>query len=129
MKSRLIRIAVASVAALVIAGGIVAYQIRTERVSGADAGYSMIGGPFELVDQNGRTVTRDSFAGRYVLMSFGFTYCPDVCPTELSQMATTMDLLGEDAQKLQPVFVTIDPERDTVEAIGDRKSTRPNSSH
>src|SRR3546814_5055281 len=51
-------------------------------------------------------------------MSFGFTYCPDVCPTELSQMATTMDLLGEDAQKLQPVFVTIDPERDTVEAIG-----------
>src|SRR3546814_17000302 len=78
----------------------------------------MIGGPFELVDQNGRTVTRDSFAGRYVLMSFGFTYCPDVCPTELSQMATTMDLLGEDAQKLQPVFITIDPERDTVEAIG-----------
>src|SRR3546814_21052453 len=90
MKSRLIRIAVASVAALVIAGGIVAYQIRTERVSGADAGYSMIGGTFALVDQDGRTVTRDSVAGRYVLKSVGFTYCPDE-----SGRATWRERVGE----------------------------------
>lgn len=118
MNSRLARIALACVAALVLAAGIAAYQVRSERQSQTASRFDMIGGPFELVDQDGRTVTRDSFAGRFVLMSFGFTFCPDVCPTELSQMAATMDLLGGEAERLQPVFITVDPERDTPEAIG-----------
>jgi len=118
MNSRLVRIALACLAALVLAAGIAAYQVRSERQSQTVSRFDMIGGPFELVDQDGKTVTRDSFAGRFVLMSFGFTFCPDVCPTELSQMAATMDLLGDEAERLQPVFVTVDPERDTPEAIG-----------
>jgi protein SCO1/2 len=118
MNSRLVRIALACLAALVLAAGIAAYQVRSERQSQTASRFDMIGGPFELVDQDGKTVTRDSFAGRFVLMSFGFTFCPDVCPTELSQMAATMDLLGDEAERLQPVFVTVDPERDTPEAIG-----------
>ena len=118
MNSRLVRIALACLAALVLAAGIAAYQVRSERQSQTASRFDMIGGPFELVDQDGKTVTRDSFAGRFVLMSFGFTFCPDVCPTELSQMAATMDLLGDEAERLQPGFVTVDPERDTPEAIG-----------
>jgi cytochrome oxidase Cu insertion factor (SCO1/SenC/PrrC family) len=78
-----------------------------------------LGGPFSLTDQNGRAVTEADFAGRYLLVYFGFTYCPDVCPTELGIIASAMDELGEDAERIIPVFVTIDPERDSVEAMAD----------
>lgn len=72
-----------------------------------------IGGPFTLVDQNGRTVTERDFPG-WLLIYFGFTYCPAVCPTELQKMVTAMKKLDPDkAAKIQPLFISIDPERDT----------------
>jgi cytochrome oxidase Cu insertion factor (SCO1/SenC/PrrC family) len=73
-----------------------------------------IGGPFELVDQNGRTRTQDDLLGRFALIYFGFTYCPDACPTALVAMAEALDRLGPAAARIQPVFVSVDPERDTV---------------
>ncbi len=73
-----------------------------------------IGGPFELVDQNGRTRTQDDLLGRFALIYFGFTYCPDACPTALVAMAEALDRLGPAASRIQPVFVSVDPERDTV---------------
>jgi protein SCO1/2 len=76
-----------------------------------------MGGPFELVDQNGQTVTQSAFANKFMLIYFGFTHCPDVCPTELQTMANAMDMLGADAERVAPIFITVDPERDTPDQL------------
>jgi len=73
-----------------------------------------IGGPFELIDQTGRTRTQADLAGKYALIYFGFIYCPDACPTALLAMAEALDQLGPLGARIQPVFVSVDPERDTV---------------
>ncbi len=78
-----------------------------------------LGGPFRMQDQAGRTVTEADFAGRFMLVYFGFTYCPDVCPTELGTIAAAMDLLEGQEERVVPVFVTVDPERDTAEVMAD----------
>lgn len=72
---------------------------------------------FSLVDQNGQERTLRDFAGRTVVVFFGFTQCPDVCPTALQEMAQAKQLLGADGDKLQGVFITVDPERDTSELL------------
>jgi protein SCO1/2 len=96
-------------------------------VSGRDplpsAGAAAIGGPFNLVDQNGRTVTDKDLRGHPYLVFFGFTHCPDVCPTALFEMSEVLGKLGPDAQKLSALFVTIDPERDTPAAMKDYLSS------
>jgi len=66
-----------------------------------------------LIDGNGRAVTHEDFPGRFQLLTFGYTYCPDVCPTTLAEMAAVMKALGDDATRLQPIFISVDPERDT----------------
>ena len=81
------------------------------------SGTALVGGPFELVAHDGRTVTNKTFEGEFMLIYFGFTYCPDVCPTELQVMASALDLLGPDADKVRPILITIDPERDSVETM------------
>jgi len=81
------------------------------------SGAALIGGPFELVKHDGSTVTNETFKGELMLIYFGFTFCPDVCPTELQIMSTALDLVGEDAAQVRPILISIDPERDTVEAM------------
>lgn len=76
-----------------------------------------IGGPFTLTNHKGETVTDASFHGRYMLVFFGYGYCPDVCPTELANMAMAMEYLGPTADTVQPVFITVDPARDTPEYL------------
>ncbi|HYG91265.1 MAG TPA: SCO family protein [Azospirillum sp.] len=78
---------------------------------------STIGGAFSLVDQHGRTVTDREFADRHTLLFFGYTFCPDVCPPSLQIMSEVMERLGSDAERVQPLFVTVDPERDTPERM------------
>lgn len=82
---------------------------------------SDIGGPFQLVDQDGRSTTQDSFAGKYRLMYFGYTYCPDVCPTDMQKMAQGYRMFvkshPERAEDVEPIFVTVDPARDNPEAV------------
>jgi cytochrome oxidase Cu insertion factor (SCO1/SenC/PrrC family) len=78
-----------------------------------------LGGPFRLTDQTGREVTEADYAGRFMLIYFGYTYCPDVCPTELGVIASAIDELGPQADRVTPVFITVDPERDTVAALED----------
>jgi protein SCO1/2 len=78
-----------------------------------------LGGPFSLVDHTGRAVTERDFAGRALLVYFGFTYCPDVCPTELGTIAAAIDAMGPAGERVTPVLVTIDPERDTPAALAD----------
>nr|WP_245964249.1 SCO family protein [Roseovarius spongiae] len=74
---------------------------------------------FELTDHQGMVRTEEDFAGRWMLVFFGFTNCPDVCPTTLSEVAAVMEGLGDDAAMVQPIFITIDPERDTPMALAD----------
>jgi len=78
-----------------------------------------VGGPFTLVDTTGTTVTEQSFRGKWMLVYFGYTFCPDVCPTELQTIATALDALGPSADKVAPIFITVDPERDTVPALAE----------
>ncbi|MDP6344208.1 MAG: SCO family protein [Alphaproteobacteria bacterium] len=82
-------------------------------------GVPKIGGPFELVDHRGRTVRESDFRGAHLLIFFGYTYCPDVCPTELQKMSAAMDLLGDAGDKVRPILISIDPERDTVAVLAD----------
>ena len=74
---------------------------------------------FELTDHQGMVRTQEDFAGQWMLVFFGFTNCPDVCPTTLAEVAAVMDGLGEDADQVQPLFISIDPERDTPAVLAD----------
>ena len=76
-----------------------------------------IGGPFTLVDQTGKTVKNNDLRGRLLLIYFGYTFCPDVCPTALTVMAEALDMLGAKASAITPVFITVDPERDTPQQL------------
>lgn len=85
------------------------------------SGEALIGGPFELTDQAGRPVRDTDFRGRYMLVFFGFTYCPDVCPIALQVMGAALDRLeqrvGAQAMQVAPLFITIDPEHDTPDIV------------
>lgn len=81
-------------------------------------GRAAIGGPFSLTDGSGKAVTEKDFAGKPMLVFFGFTNCPDVCPAGLQVLAAALDRLGDKAQGVTPVFITVDPERDTPELVG-----------
>ncbi|MCW2236101.1 SCO family protein [Azospirillum canadense] len=112
MKARILRIAAASAVGLLIAAGIAWWQVDN---AGTTVQSSVpIGGPFTLTDQDGKAVTDADYRGKYLLVYFGYTYCPDVCPTELGAMARAVDLLGAQGEKVQPLFISVDPERDTV---------------
>jgi protein SCO1/2 len=76
-----------------------------------------VGGPFELIDHTGRTVTDRDYRGRFMLVFFGFTHCPDICPTELQVVAEVLEKLGPRADRVAPLFVTVDPERDTPSVL------------
>jgi protein SCO1/2 len=78
-----------------------------------------IGAPFALTDQFGKPRTDADFRGQYMLVFFGFTNCPDICPVELQTMSDALDQLGPDAAKVTPIFITVDPARDTSEALRD----------
>lgn len=82
-----------------------------------------IGGPFSLTDQNGRTVTEQDFRGRPFLVFFGFTHCPDICPTTMFEISEILRKLGPDGDRMRAVFITVDPERDTPAALKDYVSS------
>ena len=78
---------------------------------------SAIGGPFTLVDDNGKTVTDHTYRGKWLLVFFGYTHCPDVCPTTLNSIAAALRQLGPAAASVQPLFITVDPRRDTPQVL------------
>lgn len=87
------------------------------------SGQADIGGPFQLVDQDGRAVDESLLQGKWSLVFFGFTYCPDYCPTTLAALDATQARLGDKARDLQIVFISVDPERDTPQALKDYLSS------
>ena len=111
-------------ACLLIAIGVAIFTaMALSRPSGAQSGEVVslgtadIGGPFELVNQDGQAVDESILNGKWSLVFFGFTYCPDYCPTTLNGLAATQAQLGDEAKDLQILFVSIDPERDTPAAM------------
>ena len=82
-----------------------------------------IGGPFQLTDQAGRTVTEKSMQGRPTLIFFGFTHCPDICPTSLFEISEVLRAMGKDADRVNAYFISVDPERDTTAAMKDYLSS------
>ena len=80
---------------------------------------ALFGGPFALTDHNGRQITEATFRGRFTLIYFGYTFCPDLCPTNLLTMADALAALGAEGDRVQPLFVTVDPERDGLPALRD----------
>jgi len=83
------------------------------------SGRATVGGAFTLLDQNGTRRSLSDFRGKLVLLYFGYAYCPDVCPTDLMAMGQLIRSLGRDGEELQPVFITLDPQRDTREVLRD----------
>ena len=99
-------------------GGYIALALRDNPhgVAGSPLA-SAIGGPFQLVDQNGKTVTDADLKGKWSLIYFGYTHCPDACPTALNDISIALGELGAKRDAVRPVFITVDPERDTSEAL------------
>ncbi|HEY4076907.1 MAG TPA: SCO family protein [Rhizomicrobium sp.] len=107
--------------AAALAGGVLWYESEQVPRLGqvVSAGKADVGGPFRLTDQTGKTLSDTDFRGRYMLIYFGYSFCPDVCPTTLSVIAQALDKLGSDGKRIVPVFITIDPERDTPKVLAD----------
>lgn len=91
--------------------------------TGGGPGPSAIGGPFKLIDQNGKPITDQDMKGRPYLVFFGYTHCPDVCPTTLFDVSEVMHALGKDADRTAALFITVDPERDTPAVLKDYLSS------
>ena len=112
------RIVFASVV-LAVAAAVVAVALLFGPSGPASIGKALVGGAFGLTDHMGNRVTDKSFPGKYLLVFFGYTSCPDVCPGGLQTVSAALDEMGRDADMVQPLFITIDPARDTVPVMKD----------
>jgi protein SCO1 len=128
MRARLIAFVIAGFLIGAIAGAAVLLVANPQGGQPVQSsGAALIGGPFSLVGADGKPVTDRNFRGRYMLIFFGFTHCPDICPAELQVIAQALEQLGDKAKKVVPIFITLDPERDTPEAMANYvKSFGPN---
>ena len=116
-QHRLRRFVILSVIGLVLGAGLAGIALlgKKPHLSSLTQG---IGGDFSLINQDGQPVTKKSFGGKYLLIYFGFTYCPAICPTELQKMAEAYHALPKNWQdRIQPLFISVDPERDTPEVL------------
>src|SRR5436853_6147739 len=112
-------VAIVFAGVLVIAAGVLlALALReTPRGAAGTALASAIGGQFQLIDQNGKPFSDANLKGKWQLVFFGYTHCPDACPTALNEMALALEQLGEKRGEIEIVFITVDPERDTPEVM------------
>ena len=121
-STRVLLMGAAFLAGLVLCFGVV--LLVTGRVSTPVAQQiAAIGGPFKLTDQTGQQVTDQDLKGRPFLVFFGFTHCPDVCPTTLFEVSEILRTLGPDADRMRALFITVDPERDTPAVMKDYLSS------
>ena len=117
MTSRRIFVLTSLVTAALIAAVVIA--VHPWQTLNRTSGTADIGGSFTLTDQDGNRVSEDILEGHLNVIYFGYTYCPDVCPTTLQDITTALDLMGEGAKDVRPILITVDPERDTVEVLKD----------
>ncbi len=111
------------VVCLIVGAGMVGWLKKTNRPDVTQIETQMItpaieiGGPFKLTSHKGEPVNSEDYKGKLVLLYFGYTYCPDFCPTELQQISEALRLMGNKASEIQPFFISVDPERDTQEVL------------
>jgi cytochrome oxidase Cu insertion factor (SCO1/SenC/PrrC family) len=117
MQNRLVYFRLFGVVVLLLAAALGGYALYTARSLSTSSGVALVGGPFSMVNHKGETVTDLSFRGRPMLLFFGFTFCPDICPTELQVMTAAIAELGDSGKDIQPILVSIDPARDTPEVL------------
>ncbi len=111
---------VAIVANLGLVGGFLWINLSDPpSYTASSSGEADVRSEFSLTDHTGRDVTETDYTGRWQLVVFGFTYCPDICPTTLAFVGTILDLLGPDVERVAPLFISVDPERDSVEIIAE----------
>ena len=120
--TRLLLVLAAFLCGLVLCFGVV-LLVTGRGAAPIGTAQAAIGGPFRLTDQNGKTVTSEDLKGHPSLVFFGFTNCPEVCPTTLFDISEVLNKLGPDADKVNALFVTVDPERDTPEKLKDYLSS------
>jgi len=114
------RVIIAGLTATAVIFVIAAARIAADsRHGNAAAALSGIGGHFRLTTSDGGTASDHSFPGKWLLVYFGYTFCPDACPTALNALGTALDELGPLASEAQPIFITVDPERDTPQVVAD----------
>lgn len=122
-KARLLRTILWGTITAALAGLAIFWALDNYLGNGSKAvrysGEADIRSEFSLIDHTGQEVTQADYADRWQLVFFGFTNCPDVCPTTLAYMASVLDLLGKDADQVAPIFITVDPERDTVPVMAE----------
>ncbi|MCC7268074.1 MAG: SCO family protein [Caulobacteraceae bacterium] len=104
-----------ALAVLIVGGAVAAWQLSPK--PGAPQGQALVGGDFQLVNQDGKPVDQSVLNGKWSVVFFGFTYCPDICPTTLQSLEMAVDRLGPKAKDLQVVFISVDPERDTPQLL------------
>lgn len=120
---RTIRLALFVLAGLALgaAGALAVFPEARQRLlpisSMTTTGQALVGGPFELTDHTGKRVSDRDYRGQFMLVFFGFTFCPDVCPSGLQVMSAALDKLGPKADRITPILITVDPERDTPEQL------------
>lgn len=119
MTNRTFIILIAVLGAIFIGAIGTGIWIVTQSRQSGDEGSSLVGGPFQLTDHTGAKVTDTDFADAHKIVYFGYTFCPDVCPTGLTVITEALDLLGPKAKNVKPLFITVDPERDTVPVLAD----------
>lgn len=126
-KSLILALAIAAAGALATVGALLVMRPAPRTLTSGPAivgktittGTAMIGGPFALVSTIGESVTDQSYRGKWLLIFFGYTFCPDLCPTSLNDMSVALEKLGNDANHIQPLFITVDPQRDTREVMAE----------
>ncbi len=103
---------------VLLAAGLGGYTLfAVPEKSQVTSGVAQVGGPFTMINHKGEVVTDKSFHGKYMLVFFGFTFCPDICPTTLQVMTAALDQLGEKSERVTPVMISVDPARDTPEVL------------
>ena len=102
---------------LIASGAWLSLRQSDDKQKGSD----LVGGPFELLDQDRNSITNDSFPNKFKIIYFGFTFCPDVCPMGLTTISEALDSLGTKAKHIQPIFITLDPLRDTADVLRNYK--------
>jgi len=109
--------------AVLIAAGVLAGALALapvfDRPRMVVSGTADVGGPFTLTAHTGERISDEAFRGQFMLVAFGFTNCPDVCPAQLQVMTAALDAMGPEADRIQPLFITIDPERDTAARLAE----------
>ena len=111
-----------AIAALIAAAGLagaLALMPVFERPRMVVTGTADVGGPFTLTAHTGERLSEAAFRGKFMLVAFGFTFCPDVCPAQLQVMTAALDAMGPGAERIQPLFITVDPERDDVARLAE----------